>query len=249
MTESSIVKDGRLTVPLFHGTSSLFYDSILSTGLGGRDIVQDMGIRRAAQLLLDLSHTHRDDEDWLSDIDACKRIAADPSKDQLSERPIGFNFRYGGTYLSASSQTGARYALLYSAGGEALVYTLKLYQRVLAVMPGLATHDQFASLISFVARPARPLLVEASGVELSSLRAEQGGSTKEILERLERRLYKDPDFYNRRAAQDNFELLHPIPRGRLRFHEVVEVREFDDEGGFRDVIKLTPFKQSSARKA
>ena len=167
MTESSIVKDGRLTVPLFHGTSSLFYDSILSTGLGGRDIVQDMGIRRAAQLLLDLSHTHRDDEDWLSDIDACKRIAADPSKDQLSERPIGFNFRYGGTYLSASSQTGARYALLYSAGGEALVYTLKLYQRVLAVMPGLATHDQFASLISFVARPARPLLVEASGVKLA----------------------------------------------------------------------------------
>jgi hypothetical protein len=240
------VKDGRLTVPLFHGTSSLFYDSIFSTGLGGRDVVEDMGIRRAAQLLLDLSDEHRHNEEWLRDINACKRIAADPSKDQLSERHFLFSFRYGGTYLSASSETAARYALLYSAGGEALTYTLKLYQRVLAVMPALATHDQFASLVSFVAKPASPLLVEASGVELSSLRAEQGGGIKEVLHHMEF-CFEDPDLYDFAVDQDNFELIHPIPPNHLRFLEVTKVREFDGEGGFRDVIKLTPFKQSNAR--
>ena len=95
MTKSSVVKDGRLTVPLFHGTSSFFYDSIRSGGLGGRNVVEDMGIRKAARLLLEFSADYHRQDDWLADVDLCKRIAADPANDRLSDRPIGFSFRYG----------------------------------------------------------------------------------------------------------------------------------------------------------
>jgi hypothetical protein len=51
MTMRALVKDSRLTVSLFHGTSSLFYDSILSSGLGGRNVIEDMGMHFGRRLL------------------------------------------------------------------------------------------------------------------------------------------------------------------------------------------------------
>jgi hypothetical protein len=49
MEKKPAVHDGRLTIPLYHGTSMLFYDSIVASGLGGRDIVEESGIRNAAR--------------------------------------------------------------------------------------------------------------------------------------------------------------------------------------------------------
>ena len=157
MTKRSIVEDGRLTVPLFHGTSSLFYDSILSTGLGGRNVVEDLGIRKAARLLLDLCAEYRQEPDWLLDIDACDRIAADPAKDRLSDG-FAFSFRYGGTYVSASRDTAATYALLYKGGGEALTHTLKLHRLLSTVRPDMAGREELSPLIAFAARPGKPVL-------------------------------------------------------------------------------------------
>ncbi len=37
-----ILRDGKLTIPLFHGTNELFLDSIQRYGLGGRNIIQEL---------------------------------------------------------------------------------------------------------------------------------------------------------------------------------------------------------------
>src|SRR5260370_10457250 len=47
--ERALVSNGKLTVPLFHGTSTLFYQSILETGLGARSIVEDLKLRSINQ--------------------------------------------------------------------------------------------------------------------------------------------------------------------------------------------------------
>ncbi len=234
-----IVNDGRLTVPLFHGTSSLFWDSIIRNGLGGRNIVEEMD-PKAAQLLLQLSSGYHHEENWLLAIDGCERIAADPMNDRLDISGFFFSFRYGGTYLSASSETAANYALLYSGGGEALTSVLHLYRLLVTVRPDVATHERFMPLIEFASRRARPMLVEANGVELNSLRAEQGGGIEEVLERMES-AFEDAEFYDTLVGQANFELTRPMPRDQLKFHNITRIQECDDQGASREVIRLSPF--------
>lgn len=235
----SIVREGRLTVSLFHGTSTLFYDSILSNGLGGRNIVEDMGIRDAARKLLELSAPYREQEEWMLDINGCDNIAADPANDRVSNNKL-FNFRYGGTYVSASSETASTYASLYASGGEALTHVLKLYRRLSAIFPGMVDSPQFAALASFASKPARPLLVEAAEVEIDSLRSEHGGEIQEILDGMESAL-EDPEFYDALVGQHNFELTRPVAASQLRFYEPAKITEFDGEGGSREILKLSPF--------
>ena len=50
MARNSVVERGRLTIPLFHGPSSRYYDSICSAGLGGRNVVEEMYL--AKEMLL-----------------------------------------------------------------------------------------------------------------------------------------------------------------------------------------------------
>lgn len=36
-----IAKDGNLTIPLYHGTSSIFLDSIFKFGLNGKNVISE----------------------------------------------------------------------------------------------------------------------------------------------------------------------------------------------------------------
>jgi hypothetical protein len=237
-----LVEDGRLTVPLFHGTSSLFCESIRTSGLGGRNVVEDMGIRKAAASLLELTRPYEERPEWLSPRDACARIAADPSTQLLPDRDSMFSFRYGGTYVSASSETAANYALLYPGGGESLTYTVALYRLLSSVRPDLAERKEFITLRDFAAPSATPLLVEARDVEITALRAEQGGKIARILACMEDAL-QDYDNYDFVVGQHNFDLTHPVPPHKLRFHTVSKVLEFDDVGASREVLQLVPLRR------
>jgi hypothetical protein len=240
MSNLSIVKEGRLTVPLFHGTSSLHLDSIRSAGLGGRNIVEDMGIRRAAQLIASLAADYRADEDWLLDVDACEKIGQDPAHDRLKDTESGFSFsfRYGGTYLSASRETAAQYALLYPNGGEALSYALKLFRRLAKTKPELNTGPCFAPLLSFARQSGTPIVVEARGVPVHMLRTEQGSGTELLLARMGR-VPEDTEYYDALVAQHNFELMGPVPAENLRFYSVKRVTEYDGDGGSRQALEFS----------
>jgi hypothetical protein len=237
--DTPIIQNGHLTVPLFHGTSTAFYDSILSKGLG-RNIVEEMGIRKAATILLDACESCPQDDKWPSPIDACQKIAADPAEVLLGGGMGRMSFRCGGTYLSASSETAAVYAFLPS-GGEALREVLRLYRLVSSARPEFATHRQFTPLVEFASRASRPLLVEASQVPVADLRSEQGDLIDEIIERMQEAA-GDPDIYDCLVAQHKFELMRHIPAHRLRFHLISQIEEFDGEGGSRTAIQRATFE-------
>jgi hypothetical protein len=230
--EGVAIRNGRLTVPLYHGTSSLFYDSIVETGLGGRNVVQDLGVRDAARLLVELSKNWRCEDDWLLDIDCCEHIAKEPSDEGFAS-VAGFNFRYGGTYLSPSRDTAIRYALLNSYGSEALTCTLSLYRRLSHASPDLPALSAFSSLTALELALKKPILVEAVDVALSQLRAEQGGGHQRALAQIEWAL-EDPDLYDAIVAQANFELIQALPPKQLRFYEIRK-RE-----GTGELPELTP---------
>jgi hypothetical protein len=186
------------------------------------------GVREAACLLLELSREFESYSDWQLDRDACARIAEDPGT-QVLVHDHGFNFRYGGVYLSASKTTAARYARLYDCGSETHAYTLRLYERIGVNQPGLASRKEFSALCAFARRSKKPLLVEARDVELASLRAEQGGGHSNLLAHIERSLEDDPELYDLMVQQTNFELVRPVPTAQLLFYEVKKVEEASGE--------------------
>jgi hypothetical protein len=215
----SLVADGRLTVPLFHGTSTLFYESIVEAGLGGRNIVEDLGLRAVVRSLLELCESELEpDPKWLLDKAFAIKIAANPTVQNLNGH-WGFNFRYGGTYVSASRRTAETYALLYDCGSEALALTLRLLERLSQQRPALAAREEFSRVNVLARKHPEPLLVEARDVEVASLRAEQGGSCAAILERVESAL-AELDTYDLMVQQENFELLRVVPVASLRFHKI-----------------------------
>lgn len=214
-----LVVDGKLTVPLFHGTSTLFRDSILETGLGGRNMVEELGLRTTASRLLELhSEAPQPDPMQFLDDDVLRKIATDPS----TQNPVGhsgLNFRYGGTYVTPSRQAAARYALLNNCGSEALACILRQLDRLSSRIPGIHSRAEFSRIVAFAAQPRSPLLVEARDVPVALLRAEQGGSCRPFLEYIESVL-GDPN-YDTMIQQTNFELLGPILAFQLRLYKII----------------------------
>jgi hypothetical protein len=225
---SRLILNGRLTVPLYHGTSTLFYDSIIQSGLGGRNVVEDLGIQAAARLLLERCEALQLRQKCLSEFEACVKIAEGPSTQNLSSFRL-FSFRYGGAYVSPSRTTAATYARLYDCGSEALTYTLRFLQRMSEADPNLPERPEFTTINALSQRPRRPLVIEAHDVDPNSLRTEQGRDINDALNEIECLLTEKDDMFDIMLQQTNFELLKPIPAQQLRFYGVkYRTNAFDD---------------------
>jgi hypothetical protein len=225
MMPPKLVVDGKLSVPLFHGTSSLFYDSILETGLGGRNVVRHLGLRAIAQKILTYEEQLAIVPAWAFEKRLLLEIAQDPS----SQTPAvhgGFSFRYGSTCVTPSKQTAARYALL-NRGSEALAGTLRVLEALLDQLPKLTVDEQFSKVLAFSSRSRIPILIEAHDVPEMFLRAEQGGPRGPVLEFIESAL-SDPEDYDTTVLQANFELLRPIPASQLQFYKIVSPQSGHD---------------------
>jgi hypothetical protein len=216
MSPSKIVIDGKLTVPLFHGTSTLFTDSIRETGLGGRRLLDDIGLGKTARALLSYEEQLKNVTNWDFEKPLLLRVA------DSSQNPVGSFLRYGGTYMTPSRQTAARYALLNNCGSEALASTLKILNAVLAQLPALASQEPFSTVLDFAGQPKSPVVVEAHDVQADWLLSERGESPGQVLELLQSILDDhDDDLFDLFTQQMNFELVHPIPPSQLRFHRIV----------------------------
>jgi len=219
MTAPALVTNGRLNVPLFHGTSMLFYESIAANGLGARNIVEELRLRRVATALLPFcdERMNCDPESIVADRELMLRIAQEPNGTQ--NRDWGWNFRYGGTYLSASRKTAVNYAVLNKFGSEALSGIARTLQKLIPLYHELRSHSEVALLVSFLRKPCAPILVEAIDIPVELLRAEQGGSRHSALDRMNSAL-DDMSLYDRVVQQANFELVAPIPSRQLRFYAI-----------------------------
>lgn len=231
-----LIRNGRLTVPLFHGTSSHFYNSIATYGLGGRDILSDLGVRNVAKLLIELCPGDGKIPAWESEIHFLKRIAA-PPVEQISHPHATMSFRYGGVCVSPSRTTAAGYSS--ECGSEALRTIVELLDKVDSVRPDLTVNDAFSGIRAFARQPGEPIVIEAPDVQVSNLRAENGGNAQSILDFIldtPRDDLDDPEFFDLWLGQSNFELSEPIPSKQLRFHSV---RKYKNEEGF-ERFEFTP---------
>ncbi|OIV41723.1 hypothetical protein [Flavobacterium johnsoniae] len=163
-----IDNNGELRINLFHGTSSLFLDSILKYGLAGKDIIQEWRILELAQNVFSLSEKALKDS-------ALFLKSGYSFKKMIEQDNTGlFNFQHGQTYVSPSKGSAINYSLRNTYGSELLSYTITfLRELVKEEIPNSLLTD-FKHINDIMNLTPSPVLIEVSNVHSSSLLSEHG---------------------------------------------------------------------------
>ncbi len=114
---------GELVIDLYHGTSSIFLDSIISNGLGGIDPIAEWDILELSKEVYTLS------EQYLQETDLF-RNASDLLNNMVEQYSGGSNFQHGNTYLSPSRFTAVNYSASAEYGSELLSYTMRFLKKL-----------------------------------------------------------------------------------------------------------------------
>lgn len=105
--------------PLYHGTCTLFLESIAQHGLGGWDPIKEWRVLECLHKLIPIAEKNRH-----RSLEITKLLAAiEPMARQVN---AGLNFQHGAVYLSPSRFTAVRYATGKKKGSELISYTTSM---------------------------------------------------------------------------------------------------------------------------
>ena len=216
----ALIVDGKLTIPLYHGTSDLFLGSIKEFGLGGRNLIQELCVIELLRQLVAICQTSLpNQEEWLVRMDDAERIT------RQVVTAGGFNFRHGSAYLTPSLFTAANYATSSEYGSEALGHFIMLWNRLreshIELPPQIS--DGALPIIDFADRPKVPVLVKLVGVPARILAAENGRSACDVFRWIEQ--FMQDKFFTGYCQQANFEVLDPIQVRDADVFRIVEPSE------------------------
>ncbi|TOF02350.1 hypothetical protein CGJ31_23350 [Vibrio parahaemolyticus] len=195
----SVYKE-ELGFPLFHGTSSIFLDSINQSGLGGENVSKKFEINAMFSQVVDAFNSkYKDCNWWVGEGFICEKMV----RQEVTNG--GFNFRYGGVYLTPSLKTAKNYATSNKYGSELISYFIRSYEELFKLDPMLADK------IFPIAHPLRqlialnpvPVVLEVVGITKDCLVTEQGMPIEEQLELMRQ-------FPEELWQQFNFESTKPI---------------------------------------
>ena len=205
--------EDRLPIPLYHGTSTIFLDGILDSGLGGRNPISEWKILEFASVIYPLVKEHFSNEpSW--------KVKAQSFGFMVEQKSAAMNFQHGHTYLSPSSATAVWYSVNTRYSSELLSYTLDfldelLRRKVLGVANDL--YQKYAQIYGLLDISCAPLLIRVDGVPIADLSAEDGGDAAEtvahILATLRNNNKEDAEPL---LQQSNFRLREPIPASKLK---------------------------------
>ena len=180
----SIIQDGSFNIPLYHGTTSAFIDSIKQHGLGAIDPLKDLNAKTLMQDLFDIAERQNwSDQDWLG----C-RAKLEPLL--LQSKNETYNFKHGGAYLTYSLELAKRYAIENPFGCEYLQY--------LRVLLAILTNRNIPEARKFIdhpvlkvwEKPNDPYVIELSGIKLSDLETELDTDLNKQITEIEHKLSK-----------------------------------------------------------
>jgi hypothetical protein len=204
----------QLTINLFHGTSTLFLDSIIQNGLGGLNPVVEWRLLELCKEVYQLSEQH------LKETLLFQRSSYSFKKMAEQSNSGSFNFQHGNTYLSPSKQTASRYAINKRYGSELLTYTIDFLNELLKLEIQYVKSDLFRKypkIFGLIEANPSPLLIQVKNVIVSSLVSEHGQDPTKNLERVDELINESSDFFDVALQQTNFRLIAPVTSDKLRF--------------------------------
>jgi hypothetical protein len=230
-----LLSNGKITIPLYHGTNLLFKDSIEQHGLGGRDLIKEL---RIVELLRDLivicENSLPPESEWIVPMSVAKIVASQEIT------PGNFNFRHGSVYMSASVKTALRYSS-NEFGSEALTQFMCLWERLQEsrVTLPLSVRNKSQPIVAFASGKKAPLVFQFDDLDIDSLTAENGSDPKASLDSIE------PLISSRVPANEmilqnlNFELHKPISVVDTKIFRVL--KEHANGSGYSGKYSLEPY--------
>jgi hypothetical protein len=210
--DSVVDPQGNLRIPLHHGTSTLFGDSILAHGLGAVSPIEHLDALSFLGNVATLCRKYlSEDNEWIANEYVVRQIEC--------QRTASFNFRHGSAYLTPSKLTARRYATSNEYGSELISTALEWWSRLTEVHEARSDLKPYRShpILGLIGQLRRPLLVRADAVPLEYLRDEHGSDARATIEELDRTLGEHKSFREGLWQQMNFELASPLCVERLSF--------------------------------
>lgn len=199
-----------LGFPLYHGTSSLFLDSITELGLGGQNICEKYRIIEIFTQVVDVfKKKHMNTDWWVMEGFICEKMIGSEVTNG------GFNFRYGGVYLTPSLETAQRYSKSNKYGSELVSYFIRSYEELYKHDSSLA--DKIFPLNhplrEVIVSGATPVVLEINGLSKNDLTTEQGepiDAQLKLMDEVPKAIWQ----------QFNFECLNIIPSRNIKLLEL-----------------------------
>lgn len=166
----ALVKNGVLTIPLYHGTTELFIDSIKESGLGNVDPLVGLKAKEFMHDLFEVAEKQGwKDEEWLN----CKKSILPIVQQQKIEDVQ--NFSHGESYLTYFPELAVKYAVENPFGCEFLTY-LRILLGVLASRKVDGLKEMFIDrpVLKLWEKPHDPYVVTVNNVKLEDIETETG---------------------------------------------------------------------------
>lgn len=199
--------NNQVTVPLFHGTSTLFVDSILKNGLGAVNPLKDWKVYELSTEVYKLSQTYlQDTELFKNRIESFTKIIEQTIDGKM-------NYQHGDTYLAATERTAANYAISNQHGSEYLSCTLEFLNELLKLDNSQIVHYfkiKYPKAVELIDIKPTPVLIRVENINQSSLKSEQGESPEANLKKIDSLIELEKWRYDIRLDQCNFRLILPI---------------------------------------
>jgi hypothetical protein len=189
-----LIIDDILQFPIYHGTSSIFLESILKHGLGGRNILEEHKIHELFVELYDAYFS------WLDkNRNLCPEMMAWENMRDQNITGGGFNFQYGDVYGCFAKKKAEHYANVNKYGSELLSHLIELTriladQKTLSIAHSIKVNDRLSSIVGKY--EPKPITVCIDNVKVSDLKMENGDDPYESLTFLSQEYEK---FVNDRA--------------------------------------------------
>lgn len=210
----------------YHGTSSIFLNSIIEFGLGGiNPNIEYKNLELLRYLSLECEKKVPNHKEYL--------IMRDASLGMANQKPVEFKVPNGGTfignyehksiYVSLTLERGIVYACDNKYGSEILEYSIKLFQLLKEndINFSLPKDLNLFGIEKYITEIHKPILIEIDEINDHELQTEFGKNGAEYFTHLRETLPTlNKRDYNLKLGYSNFRLMKPIEIERLKIYEV-----------------------------
>ena len=214
----------------YHGTSTIFLDSIQKTGLGGVNPNFDYKNLEVLKFLYNQSEQHLLNNPKYQNLRETSKAMANQDDykiwvDGINEEII-HNYKHDCIYLGLSKIRAVIYASTNRYGSEILERCLVLYQMLLDKLPDLKIPPDLNlfQIERYLQEDPKPIIIEIINLDDKLLKTELDEDPTDLLYYLRYILpYKSEKEQFEFPQLCNFKLLKPVPCENLRFYAL----EFD----------------------
>lgn len=203
-------KTTKCPLPLYHGTSTLFVDSIKEFGLGGKNIIQEGKVLEFARKIFPLVKNN------LSENDGSGHTVS-TFQDMVEQHPL---FQHGQVFLNMSYDYCTRFTQQREFGSELISHSLYYYGKLLErnlVSPDLLNDYPYMKELKKV--DSKPVVIKLKDVKWDNLLMENGRTlpTEDIEKILSFSKIEESNVKELIRRAYSFRLINPIPSDKIEF--------------------------------